>query len=492
MYQLLFRLIATVICIHSAASTRTTYNADHNWKFLLAIHPPGPAVACPLTNTWSINLNNQQTNGLHQVQALTEAHCADQCCAANSTYDYCETYQFCNTSDCGSGPPSQASCWIGNYQGATTKPAKGWHGKARVNPSPSPPPPPPSPSPSPSPTPTPCKETWCQPTTDDTKWRTLNVPHDFVVEGNFTSSADKSHGYLPYNIGFYRKQLSLPVHSPDIANVQEGTHVVYLVFDGVQAHAQVFLDGEMLGSHASGYTPFHFLLSDKQALKVCSQTHPPVLAVKADATKPDGWWYDGGGIYRHVKMVVLPRLHIDIEGGAYMPSKVEGVITNNGARAASSSVSPSITVQHVQQRQQHDAASTPTSFVLTCTIADRNGTHMGVSSMNVTAPPPPATNKTYALPKIIIPNVSLWSPAQPILYSTACTLVVHTLTATDTVTDYIGIRQPAWNAHTGFSLNGKHIQLSFLGVTNLFEFRLPGLLTCGVGVVLLLHIFVVA
>ena len=31
-----------------------------------------------------------------------------------------------------------------------------------------------------------------------------------------------------------------------------------------------------------------------------------LLAVYVDATAPDGWWYDGGGIYRHVWLTTVP------------------------------------------------------------------------------------------------------------------------------------------------------------------------------------------
>ena len=40
-----------------------------------------------------------------------------------------------------------------------------------------------------------CTEAGCEPGTNDANWRQLDLPHDFVVEGNFSESADKSHGY---------------------------------------------------------------------------------------------------------------------------------------------------------------------------------------------------------------------------------------------------------------------------------------------------------
>eukprot|EP00494_Astrolonche_serrata_P010858 UN10929 len=44
---------------------------------------------------------------------------------------------------------------------------------------------------------------------NDTNWRTLNVPHDFVVEGTFSENAVASHGFLPTNISWYRKEFTV-------------------------------------------------------------------------------------------------------------------------------------------------------------------------------------------------------------------------------------------------------------------------------------------
>ena len=46
----------------------------------------------------------------------------------------------------------------------------------------------------------------------------------------------------------------------------------------------------------------------------------------ATASKPDGWWYDGGGLYRSAWLVVAPTVHIIPEGN-YLPTTVTGAIT---------------------------------------------------------------------------------------------------------------------------------------------------------------------
>eukprot|EP00755_Sulcionema_specki_P018586 Sspe_Gene.67240::Locus_39698_Transcript_1_1_Confidence_1.000_Length_979::g.67240::m.67240/K01190/lacZ; beta-galactosidase len=171
-----------------------------------------------------------------------------------------------------------------------------------------------------------CTDPYCQPDYNDQSWRTVNVPHDFVVEGTFNKSAVESSGYLPYGVAWYRKHFPRP---------STGEEIAYLTFDGTQAHTAVYLNGVYLGGHASGYTPYRFyvapLLKDEN-----------VLAVLVDATSPDGWWYDGGGIYRHVWLTTVPLVHIE-PWGVYTPTAVVGDITNG---SAAGTVSPVVEVRN--------------------------------------------------------------------------------------------------------------------------------------------------
>ena len=109
-------------------------------------------------------MDGKQTLGLTQAAAITEERCAETCCGDPT----CETYQYCNSSACGSGPPQQGACWVGKVTGAKSQPSAGWIGKARTV----------APGPSPSNSTTTCTEEWCRVTTDDSKWRTVDVPHD--------------------------------------------------------------------------------------------------------------------------------------------------------------------------------------------------------------------------------------------------------------------------------------------------------------------------
>lgn len=51
------------------------------------------------------------------------------------------------------------------------------------------------------------------PNFDDSDWRTLDVPHDWSIEGTFKEGypTGGSGGYLPTGIGWYRKTFSVPL-----------------------------------------------------------------------------------------------------------------------------------------------------------------------------------------------------------------------------------------------------------------------------------------
>ena len=127
-----------------------------------------------------------------------------------------------------------------------------------------------------------------QPVFNEAGWRTVHLPHDYVVEGTFTPTADPSHGSLPTMPAWYRKSFTLPASARGKA--------VWIDFDGVYRDSKVYLNGQLLGEHPSGYTGFRYDISKLAYYDGASN----VLAVHVDPTAQEGWWYEGGGIYRHV------------------------------------------------------------------------------------------------------------------------------------------------------------------------------------------------
>jgi len=136
-------------------------------------------------------------------------------------------------------------------------------------------------------------------------WTPVHLPHDWVVENSFVNdnsfgSQPAGNGYLPTGIGFYRKEFEIP-------ETEKGKKIS-IEFDGVFRNSTVWVNGHLLGNHQSGYTPSNYDLTD--VLRYGSEGKNTIL-VKVDASGYEGWWYEGGGIYRHVWLITTDRLHVD-------------------------------------------------------------------------------------------------------------------------------------------------------------------------------------
>src|ERR1700712_1616657 len=91
-----------------------------------------------------------------------------------------------------------------------------------------------------------------QPAFADVKWRTLNLPHDWSIEGTFNKAnpATPEGGALPGGIGWYRKTFTVPATSKG--------KIVYIDFDGVYRCSQVWINGHLLGFRPNGYISFQY------------------------------------------------------------------------------------------------------------------------------------------------------------------------------------------------------------------------------------------
>ena len=77
---------------------------------------------------------------------------------------------------------------------------------------------------------------------DDTEWKTVRVPHDWVTTLPYAAEASHSHGYKTVgykypetSVGWYRKIISIP-------EADFGKHIA-LQFDGISRHGQVWFTG---------------------------------------------------------------------------------------------------------------------------------------------------------------------------------------------------------------------------------------------------------
>jgi beta-galactosidase len=141
-----------------------------------------------------------------------------------------------------------------------------------------------------------------RPEFDDGGWETVQVPHDWAIDGPFIDGGDGSTAKLPWQgEGWYRKTLDVPA--------SYAGKRVYLVFDGVMAFPEVYLNGALVGTWDYGYTSFHLDITDH-----VRPGEGNLLAVHADTRQHDSRWYPGAGIYRKVRMLTVDPVHVDVWG----------------------------------------------------------------------------------------------------------------------------------------------------------------------------------
>jgi hypothetical protein len=258
-------------------------------------------------------------------------------------------------------------------------------------------------------------------TFNDAGWRTVDLPHDWSIEGPFSQEWASGTAYLPGGIGWYRKTFTL---SPAWAGKQ-----LYIYFDGVYKNSEVWLNGHPLGKRPNGFIPFQY------ALTRYLQPGRNTIAVKVDHTTfADSRWYTGSGIYRNVYLIATNPVHIDQWGVAFSTPAV-----------STTSATANVNVAIVNNTK----ANKPVT--VQCTLIDDKGRQVATAQKNGTA----ATNAPLqAAFTFAIPNPVLWSIDNPYLYTLKVT-VSSAGKKTDEWTDKVGIRSIQFDANKGFFLNGE-------------------------------------
>ena len=149
----------------------------------------------------------------------------------------------------------------------------------------------------------------------DKKSQIVNVPHTW----NAIDGQDGGNDYWRGSC-VYEKEFEAPAWNPE-------TEAVYLEFQGVNASADVVLNGRACRHHDGGYSTFRVnvseLLQADNHLKVIvdNSVNDRVYPQKADFT-----FY--GGIYRDVHVIVVNKNHFDLDyfggPGLQITPKVEG------------------------------------------------------------------------------------------------------------------------------------------------------------------------
>jgi beta-galactosidase len=263
---------------------------------------------------------------------------------------------------------------------------------------------------------------------NDSSWRMLDLPHDWVVELPFDSGGNISHGLKAKsgtnNIGWYRRTFTLPAG--------DAGKNMWLDFDGTYRNALIWLNGHCIGRNVSGYAPNHFDITP-----YANPGGTNVLVVRVDATRDEGWFYEGGGIYRHVWLVKTAPVHV----------------AHWGTFVATTSLAGSNATITIQTDVTNQSGSTATGS-LTSTILDAGNNAV----TNITSAISVLSGQHVVVTQVVAMAVNPWSLESPYLYNLVSTVTNQSAKA-DVYTTPFGVRTVSFDGINGCLINGKHVEI---------------------------------
>ena len=264
---------------------------------------------------------------------------------------------------------------------------------------------------------------------NDSKWRQLDLPHDWSIEGEFSENAPSGTGggALPGGIGWYRKTFNVPLASKG--------KLLFIEFDGVYRNSEVWINRHYLGKRPYGYSTFEYELTPH----LIYGGGPNVIAVKVDnSQQPNSRWYSGSGIYRNVWLTTLDPVHVE-HWGTY--------VTTPEVNTSSATV--------VIKTQVDNGSNSAAPVNLTTIIQDTKGREVAREVSKGVAARDSHAEVSQTL-KVASPE--LWSDERPYLYK-----VVSQLDQGGRVVDRyetpLGIRTFRFDINRGFILNGKPVKI---------------------------------
>ena len=237
---------------------------------------------------------------------------------------------------------------------------------------------------------------------NDLGWRTVDVPHDFSIEGAKVKSSSDAQAYLEGGLGYYRKKFTVPA-SMESSTTNPGRRIT-IDFEGVYQNSVVYLNGEKIGSYPSGYTGFALDITNK--VKYGEEN---VLVVKVQNMSPSGRWYTGSGIIRPVHLLIDNQAHFNRNGITLTTPTLEDDYTASKTGAL-----------NVEANGYSD--STNSNVYMEVTVLDAEGKEVAKKSTEKTAINP-STAFTLSLKgrdALEVSNVNLWYPwnlGTPYLYT---------------------------------------------------------------------------
>ena len=270
---------------------------------------------------------------------------------------------------------------------------------------------------------------------NDAAWRSIELPHDWAIELPFDRAADTSHGFKPVGPGFPKNSIGWYRRTFDLAPADSGQRI-WLQFDGVFRDATVWVNGWLVARHEGGYYPFRCDITD-----IANFTGKNVVSVRVDASKFEGWFYEGAGIYRHVWLDKTAPVAIAPDG-IFVYSQFKNNVPSGKADI------------HVEARL-FNTLTNEADATVHCEIISPDGTT--VAKFKEDAETKAAARKIVKLEGKVASPI-LWSPESPKLYRLITTVETDGKIVDRGETTF-GIRTVVFDKDQGFLLNGKHYEL---------------------------------
>jgi beta-galactosidase len=271
---------------------------------------------------------------------------------------------------------------------------------------------------------------------DDSGWRTVNLPHDWAIQGPFNSGGvGGGMGRLPSpGVGWYRKKLDIPATDTGKS--------VFLDVDGAMSYAEVWLNGILVGGWPYGYASWRLDLTPYVAPGGENQ-----LAIRLDNPQDFSRWYPGAGIYRNVWLTKTQPVHVGHWGT---------FLTTPEASAASATINLEVTIDN-------DAKTDATVDVATAIYAlveHAKPAGKPVAKMKSTTVFVAGQSNATVNGSVVLANPKLWGPPpqqKPNRY-VAVTTISQRGKLLDRYETHFGIRSVACKPD-GLYVNGQRVRL---------------------------------
>ncbi len=262
---------------------------------------------------------------------------------------------------------------------------------------------------------------------DDSDWKDVKLPHDFVIEKcEFTPEESDSVGCLRKGVAWYRKTFNLPQETKDKR--------IFIRFDGIFRDSQVWCNGHFIGRHLGGYLGFTYELTE-----IINYESENSIAVFVDARGYEGWWYEGGGIYRDAFIIATEKVCLAENGAFLKPFNID--ISNKTCDVA---LELEVDSNYFAEKECSYSVDIfdPMGEKVACVKGDFSSSPLAITKIE----------NSFKLE-----NISLWDTENPQLYKAK--IAIKCEGNIDEFSQKFGVRKFSYDAVNGLKLNGEKIEL---------------------------------